>query len=504
MSSKTERTDGTIPSWWWLLLAMTFIAAAALRVMSLGSGLWYDEIVTLVQSARHPFARIVTDFPGVNAHPLYSLIAHASLATFGESAWALRLPACVFGIASIAMVYILGAQLTTRTEAWAGCALLAASYHHVWFSQNARGYTLLGFLTLLGTWLLLRALRGGARRDYVCYAIVCAAGMYTHLTMTFVIAGHVAAVLAGMMMRWPPFERRSIASIAPLLWAWVGVGVLSAALYAPFVPGLIAWMGRDAPRAAAKVATAGWAASEALRAMFADSGIWASIVTGLLAVAGAWSLLRRAPFAAALLIAPGVVTAVGMVAAGQPIRPRFFFFLAGAAAIFMGRGLGMLVERFGFRQPSEQATQHSSAIVPGRALQPAIVVCTLPLLALSAAGLPRNYQVPKQDFDAAVARMTHEESLGARIVAAGPACLPLDEYYGKPWACVRREDEWNGLAAAGAQQPVLLLYTLLDYVDDPGLQQQLRTTCPVVARFEATLRGGDLVICRPEAGAASR
>jgi hypothetical protein len=187
-----------------------------------------------------------------------------------------------------------------------------------------------------------------------------------------------------------------------------------------------------------------------------------------------------------------------MVAAGQPIRPRFFFFLAGAAAIFMGRGLGMLVERFRFRQ----ATEQTSAIVPRRQLQPAIVVCTLPLLALSAAGLPRNYQVPKQDFDAAVARMTHEESRGARIVAAGPACLPLDEYYGKPWACIRREDEWAGLAAA--PQPVLLLYTLLDYVEDPGLQQQLRTTCPVVARFEATLRGGDLVICRPGAGASSR
>ena len=499
MSSKTDRAIP--PRWWWLLLAVTFIAAAALRAIGSGSGLWYDEIVTLVQSARHPIARIVTDFPGVNAHPLYSLLAHASLSTFGESAWSLRLPALVFGIASIVMVYILGASLTSRTEAWAASALLAVSYHHVWFSQNARGYTLLGFLTLLGTWLLLRALERGERRDYVCYAIVCAAGMYTHLTMTFVIAGHVAAIVLAMAMRQVPVRRDTI---APLLWAWIGVGVLSAALYAPFVPGLIAWMGRDAPRAAAKVATAGWAASEALRALFADSGVWASIVTGLLAVAGAWSLLRREPLATALLIVPGVVTAVAMVATGQPIRPRFFFFLAGGAAIFMGRGLGALVERLG-------RSGRETAIAPRQALQPAVIACTLPLLALSAAGLPRNYQVPKQDFDAAVARMTHEESRGARIVAAGPACLPLDEYYGKPWACIRHEDEWAGLATS--PQPVLLLYTLLDYVDDPGLQQQLRTTCPVVERFEATLRGGDLVICRPHgaapaagaaAGAASR
>jgi mannosyltransferase len=487
MSSRTDgaATGDATPRWWWLLLAATFLIAAALRVIGLGSGLWYDEIVTLVQSARHPVAQIVTDSPGVNAHPLYSLLAHGSLVAFGESAWALRLPACVFGVASLVMVYILAASLTTKTEAWVGTALLATSYHHVWFSQNARGYTMLGFATLLGTWLLLRALRDGRGSDYAWYAIVCAAGLYTHLTMAFVIAGHVAVVVIGQALRWPPIKRQPA---APLWFAWVVVGVLSLALYAPFIPGLLALMGSHAPRAAAKVATAGWAASEALRSLLSDSGIWAVLLTGVLAILGGLSLARRQPLALALLLMPGVVTALGMIATRQPIRPRFFFFLAGGAAICMGRGLGLLIEHLRAR----------SAVVRRVGLQTAVVMATLPLLAISVAALPRNYQVPKQDFETAIAHATRLEAQGARIMMAGPACLPLESYYDRRWHCVRGDDEWPGLTAAAAP-PVLMVYTLLDYVEDPGLQQHLRANCPVIARFDATLRGGEIVICRPTA-----
>ena len=69
---------------WGALLFATFVAAAALRVVGLQSGLWYDEIITLVLSVRHPIWQIVTQFPGVNQHPLHSVLAHASITTFGE------------------------------------------------------------------------------------------------------------------------------------------------------------------------------------------------------------------------------------------------------------------------------------------------------------------------------------------------------------------------------------------------------------------------------------
>jgi hypothetical protein len=213
--------------------------------------------------------------------------------------------------------------------------------------------------------------------------------------------------------------------------------------------------------------------------------MWATLITGVLAAIGGLSLLRRDPLASALLLMPGVVTALGMIATGQPIRPRFFFFLSGAAAVFTGRGIGALVERLG------QVT------VAGRAgsAPAAVAVATLPILLLSASALPRNYLVPKQDFDAAVARLAGEENRGMQVVAAGPACFPVEMYYAKSWHCLTRVDEWHAVAAT--PKSVLVVYTLVDYVEDPDLQQRLRTSCPVIERFAGTLRGGDIVICRP-------
>ena len=75
----------------------------------------------------------------------------------------------LFGLASILALYLFGRQVTSASESLLAAALLTFSYHHVWFSQNARGYTGLLFWTLLSSWLLLRALRNGAaRRNGFC------------------------------------------------------------------------------------------------------------------------------------------------------------------------------------------------------------------------------------------------------------------------------------------------------------------------------------------------
>jgi hypothetical protein len=128
----------------WPVLGLMGLAVV-LRLMNLDSGLWFDEVVTLTEFVRLPAAELVRNYADQNQHPLFSLMAHGSVELFGESAWALRLPAALFGVATVGVLY--------------GFArLLAVSYHHVWFSQNARGYTMLVFFALLGSWLFLENL----------------------------------------------------------------------------------------------------------------------------------------------------------------------------------------------------------------------------------------------------------------------------------------------------------------------------------------------------------
>ena len=55
----------------------------------------------------------------------------------------------------------------------AAAGLLTVSYHHVWFSQNARAYTALLFFTLIATTLCLRMCRAplvANRRTTLVYA----------------------------------------------------------------------------------------------------------------------------------------------------------------------------------------------------------------------------------------------------------------------------------------------------------------------------------------------
>ena len=173
-----------------LILAAMLLAAAALRMYGLDSGLWLDEIYTYVKYADKSFGDILSTYDSENQHLLYSLLAHASFLIFGESAWSLRLPAVLFGVGSIWALYLLGRQLTSKHEALLAAALLTFSYHHVWFSQNARGYTGLLFWTMLASWFFVRGLQENRPYLWLLYAATASLGVLTHLTMLFVISGH--------------------------------------------------------------------------------------------------------------------------------------------------------------------------------------------------------------------------------------------------------------------------------------------------------------------------
>ena len=465
-------------------VAATVAVAAALRVYGLGSGLWYDEIVTLVESARRPVIEILTYFPDDNVHPLYSLLAHASLETFGESAWALRIPACVFGVASVWMTYLLGARLQSRAEAWAAATILAFSYQHIWFSQNARGYTMMGFFALLSTHFLLRARESKRVADYALYALACAAGIYTHLTMAFVVAGHVMVILGGKLIGWPATREPAF---KPLMLTWVAVAVLSLGLYAPYGSQLVANFSREDPgRQAAQFATGHWAVTEVVRNLMSGAGTLGALLTALVAALGALSLLSRRRLEFALLVAPAFVAGVAIVVLGYPMRPRFFFFAAGAFAIFAGRGVGAVVERLA-------RPQQAVAFIAG---------ATALLVAFSVTGLRLNYRVPKQDFDGAVRYLEGEAASGTVIAAVVPACFPIERYYLKTdWPCLQSGADLEAVLATPGR--VLVAYTLSDHIV-PDLRERLRSNCSESRRFAGTLGDGDVVVCDPRNGGGAR
>ena len=68
--------------------------------------------------------------------------------------------------------------MTSRLEAAGAALILTVSYHHIWFSQNARGYTAVLFFVVLSTYALLRWLGSGGRVYAVLFVASTALGAW--------------------------------------------------------------------------------------------------------------------------------------------------------------------------------------------------------------------------------------------------------------------------------------------------------------------------------------
>jgi len=468
----------------WLLVLT--VSAAALRVIGINRGLWWDEIYFLLVSVRHPLVEIVTIFPGDIQHTLYSILARLSILTFGEHVWSLRLPALIFGVASIPMLYLLGASVTTRIEALVASALLAVSYHHVWFSQNARGYTALAFWTMLSTYFLLRGIRTQRRGPFLWYAVAAALGVYTHLTMAFLVASHVLVCTGIAVEDW----KKGRQSWKFPLQGFLATGGLCLVFYAPIVLQVQNWFFKR-PSGMRGVSTPLWAFTEILRGLTLGLGTEGMLVAAALVVfCGVWSYLKQSRLVFALFVLPGVVTTLGAVLARGTMYPRFYFFLIGFAVLILVRGIFVI---------PQWITARSRPFDPRVRLWLTAVLVGV-LLTGSAFSLVRNYRYPKQDYDGAIRFVDAERKDGELVVTAGAAAVPLLQYYAKPWENVETAEQLQEDCRQG--RAVWIVYTFPRYLAAwrPALMEIIRNQFTVIRVFPGTLGEGAVFVGRFQPG----
>jgi mannosyltransferase len=449
----------------------------AFRLYHLGRGLWFDEIETLVEYVRSPLGRILSDYHSSNQHPLYSVLARLSVDLLGESGAALRLPAALLGTASLWAYYQLATRLTDRREALLGTALLTVSYHHVWFSQNARGYSGLLLLTLLATTGFLRLLREprAGWGAIASYGICSALAVYVHPTAVLLSVSH-AIVFAGVA--WT--ARR-----AGSRWNWrPGAGILLAAgftliLYAPLLSQVLATLSGAQPQAAETVWRSPlWMLRETARGLAAGlPGGWLAILAGsLVLMAGIASFWKQSPAVSGLLLLPGLLTAATLLAGHQNMWPRFFFFSAGFAVLLAIRG-GFVLCRLVLRE-------RGAVLATGGAIL-AIVA--------SAFTVPRAWR-PKQDFLGAEHFVDQARSAEDAVVTVDLTEYPYRRWLRRDWAVVDGVADLE--AVEGPHRRTWLLYTFpirLAAVQ-PGIWQRIADRYDTSAVFPGTVGGGAVVV----------
>ena len=313
------------------LIALS-ITALVLRLWNLNSDLWIDEVFTLLDFVRKPLGEIVTSFPSQNQHMLFSILGNASVSAFGESSWSLRLPSVVFGVASIWAFFLMCRRLIGTREALLGSLLMTVSYHHIWFSQNARGYMGLLLFTLLATWFWFEALEKNSWKWWLSYAASIVLGMWVHPTMAFVVAAHGIVYLT--LLIWPKLGGSTTDS--PELragWRPFGAWLLSITvtlqLYAFSLPEFLA-VGLHEESKDSEWTNPLWVVTESLQSLSIGFAGALVLVCGAAFVAFGWTrLFKLNRRAAVLMVLPGLLAGISMLLLGHNIWPRFFFFSMG-------------------------------------------------------------------------------------------------------------------------------------------------------------------------------
>lgn len=457
-------------------LPVVLAVAAGLRIPDLGSGLWYDEIDTLVGSVRHPLAWILTTYQSQNQHLLYSVAARLSLLVFGDTNVALRLPALVFGLGSIWAFHRLARRLVTPIEAMIGTTALAVSYHHVWFSQNARGYTGLLFFSILATDAFHRLLTDRPRGwgTTVAYGGWMALAAYVHITAAFVGVAHLLVLLA---VTARARNRREV-GLRPAIGLALSAG-FALLLYAPVLTQLMGTLVGPSPHAArSEWQSPLWLLGETIRGLARGlPGGGFALAAGVVVVtAGLVSFWRRDRVLVGLLVLPAVVTGAVVFGLGHNLWPRFFFFSAGFAVLIVVRG-GYALAGLGLGR---------------RAVAVATVVAVAGLVG-SALTVPRAWG-PKQDFAAAAALVDRERAPGDAVVTVDLTAYPYRAYFGRDWTEVTGLDSLLRVEAGHPRTWLLYTFPIRLAAVQPEIWSRLRTAYDTAGVFPGTVGDGAVVV----------
>jgi mannosyltransferase len=383
------------------------VLAGGLRSLGLSQSLWLDEIVTINYTALS-LREQLTVFLSPNNHLLNTLLIKCSLALFGESEWSVRLPAVIFGTATVPALYWLTRRSLGDWSALAASLLLAVSYHHIFFSQNARGYSAYIFFSLLATGLFIRGIRQDKWGVWLCYITAMLLSFTALMNSVFVLISHIAAAIVTLYLA----ERRGVniwPSVRRLSLVFSLLGLLVFHLYAILIPQIYVVLG-------ALYAEAGTGFSPftlefileligGVSAGFAGGALIAAIPFLFVAISGFVSFYKKDFLLTLLLLFPAIFTALYLIARDLTVSPRFFLFeliLAMICAVCGAIALGNWL---------------SEKMVSKR-VGPAFVSVTMVLLlaVLSLASLKNYYTTPKQSFREAVEYIEHRKTDATSVI----------------------------------------------------------------------------------------
>jgi uncharacterized membrane protein len=142
-----------------ILLITILITGAILRFYGLNiQSLWLDELLTWSFSTQEKLVDVIKVIGEDSTHPpMYFGIIYLIVKHLGDSEVILRLPSAISGVISIIAVFFLAKRLYSEKEGIVSALLMAVLWCPIYYSQEARAYSILLLFIILSThlWILI-------------------------------------------------------------------------------------------------------------------------------------------------------------------------------------------------------------------------------------------------------------------------------------------------------------------------------------------------------------
>ena len=480
----------------WLLLITGL--ALLLRAINLNSDLWLDEIASVRNFSNASITTILTSYNSTNNHLLNSLLVRGMSSLIGTQEWMLRLPALFFGVLAVPSMFWLARRYFRPYASLIAALALAVAYQHIFFSQNARGYTAYFLFALISSASLSRGLQTDQRAWWLGYMVSALLGMMSHLTMSFLIAGHGLVALIWLI------SQRKTGRLLPMLRRVISVyvilGTLCALVYFSVIQQALSLVStvyqRDAAVGFQPVSLEFFA--ELVRSFSLSVSpllLIAAIPAGLIGLIAAVSLLRRNwTLLVALSLGPVIHFAFSIVQ-GLAFSPRFLFVLL-IPAILVGIEAIRLIAGVFYRPDSNITQKHEGAKLINRLVW---IVGTLGLIGVLALPLRNYYDVPKQPYRTAIAYIESMRDTNQLVVAVDVTEQGF-RYYGGAIAddvvYVRSVEALDQAIAQAGERGTIVVTTLERglAISAPDLYARIHADWVQAARFRASVGDGDIYV----------
>jgi uncharacterized membrane protein len=181
--------------------------------------------------------------------PLYPLLLHFWMQLFGTTIIVVRLLSFLFFLLTLPVLYRFAKESSMPSVALLTVALFTLSPFVVWYSNEARMYTLFTFVTSLNHLYFLRMVRSDGKASKFGYFLSTILGVYTHYFFFFMLFTQGLFALGRALSRAYSDERFGKMPFVRLVWQykrfpliWLSVVLSSLVFFVPYF-GYVLYLG---------------------------------------------------------------------------------------------------------------------------------------------------------------------------------------------------------------------------------------------------------------------